>query len=104
MTIVKSERLKVKSKKAEAKAKDKANWIIFHLISTTGKTTVWEVMNKERTAILGVIKWYGAWRRYSFFPHQNTIFEKTCLRDIADFCEEETQVHREALKRAKEAA
>ena len=39
------------------------------------KTKVWEVAtkrdketNEETYNALGEIKWYGAWRRYAFFP------------------------------------
>jgi hypothetical protein len=90
--------------KDKAEAKDKAKWISFYFLLDTGKTKIWEVMSKGQGAILGVIKWYGAWRKYSFSPRSNTIFEEKCLRDIADFCERETLAHRAARKRAKEAA
>lgn len=36
--------------------------------------------------LLGMIKWYAQWRQYGFFPEEKTVFEKTCLHDIADFC------------------
>jgi len=91
---------KVKAK-VEVKVKKESMWISFHLIFDTGKTKIWEVMSKEQESILGVIKWYGPWRRYSFFPQSDTRFEKTCLWDIADFCDEETKKHFEARKKAK---
>ena len=34
---------------------------------------------------LGEIKWYASWRRYAFYPKENTIHERDCLRDIAQF-------------------
>lgn len=39
---------------------------------------------------LGIVKWYSPWRQYSFCPQPATVFERTCLRDIATFCENET--------------
>lgn len=47
------------------------------------KTKVEEVKTKEGD-VIGIIKWYGRWRQYSFFPKPNTVFEKTCLADITD--------------------
>lgn len=34
---------------------------------------------------LGVVKWYGAWRQYCYFPEPGTVFSKGCLNDISDF-------------------
>ena len=46
---------------------------------------------------LGEIRWYGQWRRYAFFPNAHTLFEEVCLRQIADFCENETRLYRAGL-------
>jgi len=46
-------------------------------------------------ASLGEVRWFGRWRCYAFYPFAGTIYERKCLRDIADFCEKETQRHRE---------
>jgi len=48
---------------------------------------------------LGEIAWFGRWRCYAFYPAGSTIFEKDCLRVIADFCEEKTKEHRESIKK-----
>ena len=45
----------------------------------------------EREELLGIVKWYGPWRCYGFNPEGWTVFEKTCLREIADFCDVETK-------------
>jgi len=31
---------------------------------------------------IGVIKWYGNWRQYCFFPYGETIWNSDCLNDI----------------------
>jgi len=57
------------------------------------KTKTWLVETKDDTP-LGIIHWYGAWRCYGFSPKPATVFEKVCLREIADFCERKTQEHK----------
>lgn len=73
-----------------------AKWIKFILSgsSESGKTKIWRVINKDNDQILGRIKWFARWRKYSFFPLTGTVYEKDCLRDIADFSEEETRKHK----------
>lgn len=53
-------------------------------VKDSGKTKVFELYSKEGNALLGEIRWYGAWRQYAFMPRGNTVFEKQCLRDITD--------------------
>lgn len=48
------------------------------------KTKTFVISTKDGAQI-GLIKWYAPWRKYSFFPHQNTVFENDCLRDIISF-------------------
>ena len=40
---------------------------------------------------LGFVKWFGRWRCYAFFPFRDCVFEKKCLREIAQFCEDQTK-------------
>lgn len=35
--------------------------------------------------MLGIIKWYGPWRKYTFFPETNTLFDFSCLLQIVHF-------------------
>lgn len=65
-----------------------AKWIAFTLIgaSPSGKTNIYQVRSKENPNILlGIIKWYPAFRCYSFFAAPNTIFEPVCMGDICNF-------------------
>ena len=52
-------------------------------------------------AMLGDIKWWSTWRKYCFFPAPATLYEHTCLRDIANFCEMETRKRKFAKKKPK---
>ena len=52
------------------------------------KTSIWHVVAKEGGMVLGEIRWWGRWRGYAFFPRPNTLYESTCLSDIAGFISE----------------
>lgn len=64
------------------------------------KTQWWSVLTKDYNELLGSIHWFGRWRCYAFFPKPDLVFEKTCLRDIAFFCERLTKKHK-ALRNKK---
>jgi len=74
---------------------ESGKWINFNLMrrSPSGKTKVWIVATKEGER-LGEIRWYGGWRSYVFHPSEATIFEKDCLRNIADFIQAKTAEHK----------
>ena len=59
-------------------------------------TEIFEISTADRTQLLGQVRWFPRWRKYSFFPRPDRVFESSCLRDIADFCERET-LERESL-------
>jgi hypothetical protein len=77
-------------------------WVKFEFLSdsSTGRTKIWEVMQQipkdvyAEHAALGSIKWFGRWRKYAFFPENDTVYEWDCLRVIAEFCENKTKEHR----------
>jgi hypothetical protein len=60
------------------------------------------VEGADAAPILGTVKWFGRWRCYAFFPSQQTVYEKTCLREIADFCQDMTAAH--AAQRSRKVA
>lgn len=67
-----------------------AKWIEFIQVTrseTVRKTHIFEVRSKTQGSILGTVEWFGRWRRYSFFPNDDTIYDAICLRDIAEFCD-----------------
>lgn len=63
--------------------------------SKSGKTQEWGVTSGKDGAIVyvGTVKWMGRWRCYAFFPEPEMVFEKTCMRDLAAFCEQQTKAH-----------
>jgi len=60
-------------------------WLSIVVLDRTDKTTRYEVRNSENNVLLGIIKWFGAWRKYAFFPYPDTVFETQCLSDITQF-------------------
>ncbi len=48
------------------------------------KTPILRVTNNSG-AHLGEIKWYGAWRKFCFFPANETIWDDKCLEDLVSF-------------------
>lgn len=76
------------------------SFVIFIDDKPKAKTRVWAVLSALDSpkgtggAELGFVKWWSHWRKYAFFPNDNTLFEQHCLREIAAFCENQTKKHR----------
>ena len=72
-------------------------------MSKSGKTKIFDVCGVAVTSaggddLLGYVQWFGRWRKYAFFPRPGSVFEKDCLRLIADFCERHTKTHHAGLR------
>jgi hypothetical protein len=83
-----------------------ANWIKFVEVNMRDnrKTCVWAVLTADGKHNLGHVSWYAPWRKYTFAPNPMTVFEWVCLRDIAEFCQDNTACHKNKLKQDKEIA
>lgn len=64
---------------------DNPTYLAFQPIPTSGTTKAWEVYNVVHGSHIGVIRWFGRWRQYCFFPNDQTVFHHGCLSDIAKF-------------------
>lgn len=74
-------------------------YFAFAAMSESGKTVIYDVNTKGESAVwLGSVRWFGRWRCYVFEPLRDTVYEKTCLREIADFCEKLTNEHNAQLR------
>lgn len=58
------------------------------------KTQTWDVLAKRGGVRLGEVKWFARWRKYSFYPTADCVFEETCLGELAEFIKERTREHR----------
>ncbi len=62
----------------------------------SGRTNIWEVIAKAG-GFLGQIRWFARWRKYSFFPAPDCVFEEVCLGDITDFLKWATHSHKHGV-------
>lgn len=62
-----------------------SKYLMFRLLEQKPKTKVIEVISKLHEQRLGIVKWYGAWRQYAFFPENKTLFNVNCLEDIINY-------------------
>lgn len=53
-------------------------YVEFELIKNNPKTKVYSVKSVNGHVSLGIVSWFGKWRRYAFFPEENTIFDSNC--------------------------
>jgi hypothetical protein len=65
-------------------------------VSKGAKTRRFSVLSRTTRSLLGYIKWFPNWRKYCFFP-LNSLFDDKCLRQVAQFCEEATTIHKSRL-------
>ncbi len=52
------------------------------------KTPIYHIISKRSNLEIGQIKWYGAWRKYCFFPDEYTVWDRKCLKELIDFLDE----------------
>ena len=80
---------------AEIDIKMEYEFISFKMTDKKLRTTTWLCINNRSGSELGIIKWYGAWRQYCYFPTAQAVYSKGCLEDIAQFLRELITRHRE---------
>jgi len=64
-----------------------SKYLVFRILERKPKTNVYAVYSKMHGFVIGLVKWYGNWRQYCFFPEPDTVFNKICLKDICKFIE-----------------
>ena len=68
------------------------------VIKVLPKTVVMDVANRHHGDVLGQVRWYPNWRQYCY--KIDTIwYSASCLRDIADFLERTTYMHKALTKK-----
>lgn len=49
------------------------------------KTKVVLIFSVRSGDVLGMIRWYGSWRQYTFFPNPGTTWNSDCLDDVNSY-------------------
>jgi len=70
------------------KMKTETKYLRFVMAEQKTKTQVWHIISKKWGNVLGVIRWYGPWRQYVFYPEKDTIWNKDCLDDVKNFLQD----------------
>jgi hypothetical protein len=71
-----------------------SRWFRLGAPVASGKTNIWMVIALEPVVTLGEIRWYGAWRQYTFFPFSDTLWNSECLEDLAEVLKDLNSDHR----------
>jgi len=73
----------------EIAVQTKYEYLIFEKAAQQpAKTSAWECKNAKSGTVLGIVKWYGPWRRYCYFPTVQAVYSAGCLNDITHFIEQ----------------
>jgi hypothetical protein len=76
--------------------KTEYQYMLFSQVGDTGKTSVWDIVQKGTLNTLGQVKWYGPWRCYSFHTKANCVFNESCLDDIKHFIKQLMDARKQA--------
>jgi hypothetical protein len=60
----------------------------------TRKTRTWNVLHRGNREQLGEVRFWPAWRKYVFFPADETLWDSYCLQVIQAFLKEQTDAWR----------
>lgn len=55
------------------------------LTGVMGQKPRWGCLNNKTKDILGLVEYYGLWRRYAIEYREGCKFDKLCTDDISDF-------------------
>lgn len=66
-------------------------------IYAEGDTAETYAVHTQEGQCIALLKWYRPWRKYALFPMEQTVWEPTCLREIADVLVHCTRTQRRNL-------
>ena len=66
----------------------KRSFLTFNELSPLAKTKVIGVQNKDTGIGLGLIKFWGGWRQYTFQPYEDTVLNSDCMVEITNKLDE----------------
>ena len=68
---------------------------------TNRKTPIYHIISKHSESEIGIVKWYGAWRKFCFFPNGETIWDTNCLIEVISFIDNLNKKYKEDNKAYK---
>ena len=68
--------------------KTRFKFVHFVLTETKVWGTVWSCRSNANEWQIGQVYWYPRWRRYCYFPTEETVYDVGCLEDIVVFIRE----------------
>jgi hypothetical protein len=70
-------------------------YVVFQMMEMPRKTQIWSLFSQRHGNLLGVIKWYGPWRQYCFYPEKESVWSLKCLHDVKEFLQTCNKVWRD---------
>lgn len=58
------------------------------------KTHTYQLKSKQGDS-LGEVKWNPGWRKFCFYPVNDTVFDDKCLVDLIEFIQKLNLIHKE---------
>lgn len=78
-------------------------YVYFNEVPNEGKKTKKCSVTSKDGYHLGFIKFWSAWRQYTFHPNEDTLFDTKCLREITSELERmNTEIKAEWARRRKQ--
>ena len=62
-------------------------YVVYELPTNGKKTGTYYICNVGANNIIGEIKWWSGWRKFCYFPYEDTVWDSKCLNDITNLLE-----------------
>ena len=64
------------------------------------KTPILDILVEDEDGpfLLGEIKWFGAWRKFCFYPSSDTVWDNKCLQELVNFLNDYNKEYRNRSK------
>jgi hypothetical protein len=66
----------------------KTEYLTFKKLKSKNKKTYDVSIETKQGYYLGTISWYGPFRKYTFKPDSDTVWDASCLNDIITYIDE----------------
>lgn len=65
---------------------DQSDYItIYEEVIPKRKTSLFHIISNYDNTEIGLIKWYGAWRKFTVLFKSNTLWDTTCIKDLIEY-------------------